>query len=37
MTESYVEMTSEKFKNFRNLGGMDYIGRGADQLRTLDE
>ena len=27
-------MTRETFKYFVNLGGIDYIGRGPDQLRT---
>lgn len=30
-------MTIEKFKNYRNLGGIDYIGRGPDQLRSAEE
>lgn len=37
MTNNYVEMTRETFKNYCNLGGIDYIGRGPDQLRTSDE
>lgn len=27
-------MTKEKFKNYNNLGGIDFIGRGTDELRT---
>ena len=27
-------MTRENFANYVNLGGYDYIGRGADELRT---
>jgi 6-phosphofructokinase 1 len=30
----YVSMTRESFKNYVNLGGIDYIGRGPDELRT---
>jgi diphosphate--fructose-6-phosphate 1-phosphotransferase len=30
-------MTQETFKNFVNLGGIDYIGRGADKLRDDHE
>lgn len=37
MKNKYVEMTKDTFKNFVNLGGIDYIGRGADKLRDDDE
>lgn len=37
MKEDYIEMTRETFKNHLNLGGIDYIGRGPDQLRTAEE
>lgn len=30
-------MTADKFKNFKNLGGIDFIGRGPDQLRLAEE
>lgn len=33
----YVEMTKESFALYVNLGGIDYIGRGTDQLRTDTE
>lgn len=29
-------MTRETFANYVNLGGYDYIGRGADELRSAD-
>ena len=32
--EDFVEMTKESFSLYVNLGGIDYIGRGTDQLRT---
>jgi len=35
--EDFVEMTKESFSNYVNLGGIDYIGRGTDQLRTEQE
>ena len=34
MNNDYEVMTRETFKNYVNLGGYDYIGRGADELRT---
>ena len=34
INEKTVEMTRDTFKYFVNLGGIDYIGRGPDQLRT---
>ncbi len=37
MSEDYITMTRETFKNHYNLGGIDYIGRGPDSLRTKDE
>lgn len=37
LNEDYIIMTRESFKNHYNLGGIDYIGRGPDQLRTKDE
>lgn len=37
MNEKYVKMTRETFKNYVNLGGIDYIGRGPDQLRSSEE
>lgn len=33
----YVTMTRESFKNYVNLGGIDYIGRGPDELRTQEQ
>ena len=37
MQRDYVRMTRETFKNYVNLGGIDYIGRGRDSLRTESE
>lgn len=37
MKEDFIEMTRETFKYHLNLGGIDYIGRGPDQLRTPSE
>jgi diphosphate--fructose-6-phosphate 1-phosphotransferase len=37
MSEDFITMTRETFKNHLNLGGIDYIGRGPDSLRTLEE
>ena len=34
LNSDYEVMTRETFKNFVNLGGYDYIGRGPDELRT---
>jgi diphosphate--fructose-6-phosphate 1-phosphotransferase len=37
MKEDTIEITEESFKPFRNLGGVDYLGRSHDQLRTPDQ
>ena len=37
LSSDYELMTRETFKNFVNLGGYDYIGRGPDELRTEQE
>ena len=37
INEHFIEMSRETFKNHLNLGGIDYIGRGPDQLRTSVE
>lgn len=37
MEMDYVKITRETFQNYVNLGGIDYIGRGPDQLRTPEE
>jgi 6-phosphofructokinase len=37
MREEFIHMTRDTFKNHLNLGGIDYIGRGPDQLRTSAE
>ena len=37
MSNDYEIMTIENFKNYKNLGGYDYIGRGADELRTQEQ
>ena len=34
MSADYEIMTRETFKNYVNLGGIDYIGRGADEIRS---
>jgi len=34
MKDQFEVMTRENFANYVNLGGYDYIGRGADELRT---
>lgn len=34
LANKHAVMTRESFANFVNLGGYDYIGRGADELRT---
>jgi len=34
MANDYEVMTKENFANYINLGGYDYIGRGADEIRT---
>jgi len=34
LANDYEVMTRENFANYINLGGYDYIGRGADELRT---
>lgn len=34
MAEDFITMTRESFKLHYNLGGIDYIGRGPDSLRT---
>lgn len=33
----YIKISRDTFKNYVNLGGIDYIGRGPDQLRTPEE
>jgi len=33
LNNEFVPMTRETFKNFVNLGGIDYIGRGFQQIR----
>ena len=37
MKGEHVSMTKESFKNYVNLGGIDYIGRGPDELRTSEQ
>jgi 6-phosphofructokinase len=37
MANDYEVMTRETFANYINLGGYDYIGRGADELRTDEQ
>ena len=37
MANDYEVMTRENFANFVNLGGYDYIGRGADEIRTPEQ
>lgn len=33
LNNDFVPMTRETFKNYVNLGGIDYIGRGFEQIR----
>ena len=33
-SEEVFEMSEDSFKNFRNLGGYDYIGKAEDVCRT---
>jgi len=35
--KDYQTLTMEDFKHYRNLGGIDFIGRGCDELRTTEE
>jgi len=37
LNNEYEVITKDNFKNYVNLGGYDYIGRGADELRTETE
>ena len=37
MKDQFEVMTRENFANYVNLGGYDYIGRGADELRTDEQ
>lgn len=30
-------MTHESFRDYKNLGGINYLGRGRDQIRTDEE
>jgi len=34
ISNDHEVMTRENFANYVNLGGYDYIGRGADEIRT---
>lgn len=34
INNDYELMTRETFQNYVNLGGIDYIGRGPDEIRT---
>ena len=34
LNNDYEVMTRETFQNYVNLGGIDYIGRGPDEIRT---
>lgn len=35
--QKYQTLTREDFKNYNNLGGIDFIGRGKDLLTTKEE
>ena len=37
LNQDFEIITRENFKNYVNLGGYDYIGRGADELRSADD
>lgn len=32
--QQFITINREAYTNFNNLGGYDYLGRGADSLRT---
>lgn len=35
--QNHITVTREAYANFHNLGGYDYLGRGADSLREKEE
>ena len=37
LDQKFITITREAYANFNNLGGYDYLGRGADSLRTEQE
>jgi diphosphate--fructose-6-phosphate 1-phosphotransferase len=37
LSENYRELKAEDYQHFRNLGGIDVIGRGKDELRNKSE
>jgi diphosphate--fructose-6-phosphate 1-phosphotransferase len=37
LSQDYVVINREAYANFNNLGGYDYLGRGADSLRTKED
>ena len=37
LNQKYININRESFTNFCNLGGYDYLGRGADSLRSEEE
>lgn len=37
LNQNYININRESFTNYCNLGGYDYLGRGADSLRSEEE
>ena len=37
MEETFITISEDTFKPFRNLGGQDYLGRSHDMLRTPEQ
>ena len=37
MEETFITISEETFKPFKNLGGQDYLGRSHDMLRTPEQ
>lgn len=33
----YEKLTLDDFKSYRNLGGIDFIGRGGDELNSVED
>ncbi len=37
LAENFQQLEQDDFKHYRNLGGIDYIGRGKDELRSSED
>ena len=37
MRDEFITITRETYRNYVNLGGLDYIGRGPDEIRTPEQ